>query len=156
MGSRHVIFSLPDRPTNGAIMHPKICRDGFHRVPTRSIGRSHGHALLCVGPGKRVQRLRRGTSWRLRYVLKGLCVLQPGLYVRDTRVVTQGNLLTKTLPDTRVALAIIHELHLALTVQALTDRVKHSEEGVTVSVIQEDIGPAITTRGDMVERSGEF
>ncbi len=96
-------------------MHPTICREGFHRAPTRSIGRSHGHSLLCVGLGKRLQRLRRGTSWRLRYFLKSLCVLQPGLHVLDKRVVTQGNLLTKTLPDTRVALAIIHKLHLALT-----------------------------------------
>ena len=30
-------------------MHPKICREGSHRVSTRSIGRSHGHVLLCVG-----------------------------------------------------------------------------------------------------------
>ena len=41
-------------------------------------------------------------------------------------------------------------------VQALTDRVKHREEGVAVSILQEDIGPAIATRGDMVERSAEF
>ena len=41
-------------------------------------------------------------------------------------------------------------------VHALTGRVKHSEEGVAVSVIQEDIGPAIATRGDMVEGAGEF
>ncbi len=33
----------------------------------------------------------------------------------DKRVVTQVNRLMKTLPDTRVVLAIIHKLHIALT-----------------------------------------